>query len=386
MTRQQTRTRTPQRKAGRKTPASRRKSPASRRTGVASRRKSPARRKSSTRKTKPKHKSHQKKQSLRHGFHRMLSGGMNVQEAENRLAAIKETLDRAKGVISGLTGTGAAIQDAVTQADELFNTAEQFVEEFKTAAENQDNGAAEQALDAAEAEARQALEAAEEEARRDVERAPVATEATELVQPSITVPQQQVAGVGAKEQQGATVTGAAAGAAAAAPVAPASTGVASGGLMQVSLPSSVITSLENLSSSRSAPSYSHQPAESYRRQSRPAPPAFNNLPSFRNYITYIVENDDDDEKKTKRIIEALAVFEGNDTTKYNENEKREIENILKTTVNADEKTTEILNVFFKKGFTGSQLAMGMGVAGLTTGIVGYTVGKKHGKVQNKKGR
>ena len=37
-------------------------------------------------------------------------------------------------------------------------------------------------------------------------------------------------------------------------------------------------------------------------------------------------------------------------------------------------------------FTGSQLAMGMGVAGLTTGIVGYTVGKKHGKVQNKKGR
>ena len=71
MTRQQTRTRTPPRKSYRKSRASRGKG--------------------SARKTKPKQKSHKKKQSLRHGFHRMLSGGMDADEAKDRMLKIKRS-------------------------------------------------------------------------------------------------------------------------------------------------------------------------------------------------------------------------------------------------------------------------------------------------------
>jgi hypothetical protein len=85
------------------------------------------------------------------------------------------------------------------------------------------------------------------------------------------------------------------------------------------------------------------------------------------------------------IIQFLQV-NPNKTSEELQKQKGKIIQILKNGETAETKATKILNVFFQKGYSGSQLAVRVGAAGLTSGIVGYTLGHSKGKKSKTKGK
>jgi hypothetical protein len=297
----------------------------------------------------------------------MLSGGMNVQEAEAALQDCKGNLTNAKGTIDHAKqtqshGTGTA---AVAAAEAAVAAAEAAVAAAQAAVPATADKATNISTENEEAvnKAKRAVEAAREAAR----------EAEEKAQPDVAAVE------AAREEAGADEEKAEPDGAAKKPISVSSSAVSSSAQARQG------TGLDVAGVNTSV----------LRRQLLHSNPYDarngNNIPIIQTeYLFEQIKSEIEKNKSTgignvdfteNTIEKIIGILETNlgKTKEELQKKESEIKKILQTEDSADDKATKIINVFFLNGYSREQLAMGMGVAGLTTGIVGYTFGKKHGK-------